>query len=143
MAQEIHTGGCLCGAVRFEAAGAPEWVAHCHCKSCRRHSGAAFLTFAGYREAAVRWLKEKPSVYASSPGVRRSFCPHCGTPIAYGSEDHGDELHLTIGVFDDPGALTPTVHVWTGDKLAWLHIDDGLPQYKTTSRLEREGSEKC
>jgi hypothetical protein len=54
---EEHTGGCLCGAVRYRAAGAPDWVAHCHCRSCRRHCGAAMLTFAGYTRDRIVWTE--------------------------------------------------------------------------------------
>lgn len=58
---------CLCGAVRFEALGAPDWVAHCHCESCLRHTGSAFSTVAGYREGTVRWTGERPAIFASLP----------------------------------------------------------------------------
>ena len=138
MADEIHTGRCLCGAVRFEALGAPEWVAHCHCESCRRHTGSAFSTVAGYREATVRWTGERPAVFASAPGVRRGHCSRCGSPISYGSDRHGDEVHLMIGAFDDPGAFEPTVHVWTSEQVSWLRMEDGLPRYATTLRAGRE-----
>ena len=48
------TGGCLCGAVRYEAGWPPNWSAHCHCRDCQRASGAAFATYAGIRQDGFR-----------------------------------------------------------------------------------------
>jgi len=126
-----HTGGCLCGAVRYRAEGAPDWVGHCHCRSCRRNSGAAMLTFAGYTQDRITWTEGRRKIFESSPGVRRGFCGRCGTPITYEADNYGDEVHITIGTLDAPEALTPTGHVWTEAQLPWLHIADDLPRHKT------------
>lgn len=127
-----HTGGCLCGAVRYRAAGAPDWVGHCHCRSCRRNSGAAMLTFAGYTQDRITWTEGERQIFESSPGVRRGFCGRCGTPITYEADSYGDEVHLTIGTLDAPEALAPTLHVWTEAQLPWLHMADGLPRHEKT-----------
>ena len=84
-----HTGGCLCGAVHYRAEGAPDWVGHCHCRSCRRNSGAAMLTFAGYTQDRITWTKGRRQIFESSPGVRRGFCGRCGTPITYEADSYG------------------------------------------------------
>ncbi len=60
------TGGCVCGAVRYEAVGEPFWVGHCHCNSCRRHSGAPVTTYVGFRQAQVRFTKGERRIYNSS-----------------------------------------------------------------------------
>ena len=122
-------GGCLCGAVRFSAAGPPLWVAHCHCASCRKATAAALATYAGYQRERVTFTKGTPASYQSSPGVNRRFCGRCGTPLSYESARWPGELHLFLCTFDEPAALSPQAHVFVEERLAWLHLDDGLPRY--------------
>jgi hypothetical protein len=131
-------GGCLCGAVRFSALGAPLWVAHCHCTSCRKTTAAAFATYAGYRPEAVTWSGEAARIHNSSPGVERGFCPHCGSSLFYASERWPDETHLLAGTFDAPEDLEPGAHVFVAERLPWVHLADGLPEFATTSP-EHEG----
>ncbi|MDH3790857.1 MAG: GFA family protein [Rhodospirillales bacterium] len=126
-------GGCLCGAVRFTAAGPALWVAHCHCASCRKATASAMATYAGFPRERVDFTKGTPASYGSSPGVTRGFCAHCGTPLSYESARWPGEIHLFLCTFDDPGALSPQAHVFVEEQLAWLHLDDGLPRYPTTS----------
>jgi hypothetical protein len=126
-------GGCLCGAVRFRAAGPPLWVAHCHCESCRRATAAAFATYAGYPRERVVFTKGAPARHRSSPGVTRGFCTDCGTPLCYESARWPGELHLFLCTFDEPAALAPQAHVHAAEQLAWLHLADGLPRYARTA----------
>ncbi len=130
---EVNQGRCLCGALRFEARGKPQWIAHCHCRSCRRNTGSAVATFVGYSQAQFRIVKGTFQSYASSPGVTRSFCGACGTPLTYGSERWPDEVHVYVCTLDRPEAFEPEAHVNVGEQLAWLHLDDGLPRYLTSS----------
>lgn len=126
-----RTGGCLCGAVRYSAKGKPLWVAHCHCASCRRQSGAPMVTWAGYRPAAITWSGDAAKPYASSEDVIRRFCPTCGTPLAYESTRWPDELHVPVATLDAPESLSPTAHVFWSEHLAWLEIGDDLRKYET------------
>jgi hypothetical protein len=132
-----HRGGCLCGAVRFEFAGLPLWVAHCHCASCRRNTGAALATFVGVRRPQFRYVTGRPAVYESSPRVWRSFCAACGTPLTYEAARCADEVHINIGTLDDPAAFPPTKHVHVAEQLPWLHVDESLPRYAASSRDAR------
>ena len=131
---DIHVGGCLCGALRFEAAGAPLWIIHCHCQSCRRNTGSAVATFVGYAVESFAYLKGTPKTYSSSPGVTRSFCGDCGTPLTYEAERYPGEVHVYVCTLDRPQDFVPRAHVHTGEQLPWLHLEDGLPRYRTTSR---------
>ena len=126
---DTTTGGCLCDAIRYEFDGPPEWVVHCHCDSCRRQVSSPIATFVGVLKPNFRFTAGKPQAYASSPGVSRSFCPQCGSPIAYETTRLPDEIHLFHGTLDDPGALAPTAHVFTADQLPWFEVHDGLPRY--------------
>lgn len=137
-ADVVRGGRCLCGAIRFRATGAPKWVAHCHCESCRRQTGSAFATYAGYRTDRVAFEGAPLGRFASSPGVTRSFCTRCGTPLAFEGARWPDEVHLFLATFDDPNALTPKAHVNTVEQLTWVHLADGLPRYELTGQPPRK-----
>ena len=80
---EAHAGRCLCGAVRYHLQGDALWVAHCHCQSCRRHTGTAMTTFVGVLKPQFRIVAGAARTFQSSTGVWRRFCPNCGTPLTY------------------------------------------------------------
>lgn len=134
--QEIHRGGCLCGLVRYETHGAPVWVAHCHCASCRRQTGSPITTFVGFTNDQVEFASNARSLYESSPGVRRGFCARCGTPLSYESDRTGDELHLYVCTLDDPENFVPTGHVHYAEHLQWLDVNDSLPRFDGSGRTE-------
>ncbi len=129
-----HCGRCLCGAVRFVAHGAPRWVAHCHCESCRRATSSPFTTFAGHLREEVIWSGTPAAVYRSSPGVERSFCGCCGSPMSFAGERWPEEIHLFVPSFEDPAALSPEMHVHAAEQLPWVHLHDHLPRYQRTAR---------
>lgn len=133
---ERHEGRCLCGRVRFHAEGPPLWVAHCHCESCRRATAAPMTTFAGYRPGNVTWSGDATAAFNSSPGVTRRFCGRCGTPLTYEAERYPDEVHLYVATMNDPGAFSPGRHVFVEERIGWMHLADGLPQYARTAREE-------
>ena len=123
-------GGCRCGAVRFTTSTAPLWVAHCHCADCRKATGAPFSTYAGYDDHTVDFTgSAAPAAFASSATATRQFCRHCGSPISYASARWPGELHLFVSQFDEPAAFVPQTHVFTKERLPWIHLDDGLPQF--------------
>ncbi len=111
--QKNATGGCMCGSVRYELIEAPISVIHCHCQSCRRHTGAAVVTLVGMKKDQVKFTQGERAIFESSPGVGRGFCSQCGTPLTW--EGNGDELgpliEIHIGTLDDPSALVPMIHI--------------------------------
>lgn len=128
------TGRCLCGHIRYRFSGAPLWVAHCHCESCRRQTSSAVATFVGVQKDQLTYTSATPSSYRSSPGVERLFCPKCGAPIAYeNAASYPNETHLYLGTLDDPNAVRATQHVFVAEQLSWFEIDDDLPRYATSA----------
>lgn len=123
-----RTGRCACGAVRWVTEADPLWSAHCHCESCRRICAAPMTSFIGMRRDEVDWSGEL-SLYSSSPGVTRAFCPDCGTPMHYESDRWPDETHLYAAALDDPSLYSPTAHVNYAERVPWLTITDDLPKY--------------
>ena len=86
--------------------------------------------------SAVRFTHGKPAVYASSPGVRRGFCPTCGSPLYYENEKSPDEIDLFAALLRDPAALDPrpSRHVFVAEQVPWFEVHDQLPRFTTTSR---------
>ena len=138
-----HSGGCLCGNIRFATLGEPRAVFHCHCGSCRRQTGSAVASFAVFPTKGdhFRWVKAAPATFASTPGVTRSFCPRCGTPLSYQAEKYPDEIHLHIGVFDRPQDFVPAAHYHTAEKVAWFETADHAPRYPRDSSSESSAQE--
>ncbi len=124
-------GGCLCGAVRFEATAEPLWVAHCHCRSCRHNTGSALATFISYRMDDVTWVGGARTFYESTPGVQRGFCATCGTPMSYEGVHTPGETHLYLSTMDEPDSFPVERHVFYGEKITWFDTDDHAPRYRT------------
>lgn len=123
-----YTGSCLCGEVKIIATAAPEWVGHCHCPSCQKAAGAAFLTYAGYSVGTLHIAGESLTTFVSSPGVKRSFCNKCGSTIAFEGEAWPNEIHIALVLMDDAAKFQPERHVYTRTQQPWLKLADGLPR---------------
>jgi hypothetical protein len=78
----------------------------------------------------LAWTSGKPKQFNSSRGVTREFCGACGTELAYSSEQAPGTIDITLGSLDCAGDHPADRHIWTADKLAWLHLDAHLPAYK-------------
>jgi hypothetical protein len=91
-------------------------------------------TYVGFGTTDVSWSGEGRKTFESSPGVERSFCERCGSPMSFVGSRWPDEVHLFAASFKDPSALRPSVHVHAGEQLPWLLLGDGLPRYATTPR---------
>lgn len=127
-------GHCFCGAIRFTASGEPFQVSWCHCRDCRRQTGAPAVVWAGFRSDQVLF-RDEPRRRRSSPHVIRSFCPDCGTPMTYEDERLQGEIYIHSGLFDEADRLVPDSHGYVTSKLFWLHLEDGLDRFETTTRL--------
>ena len=126
------SGGCMCGAVRYEARGESFSIAHCHCHSCRKNNGGPVVTLAGYLKSQVTFSGKERSLYASSPAVLRAFCSNCGTPLTWEGDagELGQVIELHISTFDDPEAMVPTCHAFYPERISWFDVADDLPRYE-------------
>ena len=120
-------GHCLCGQLSFQARGEPGWVAYCHCASCRRHSASPVACFVNFPLDRVAFFGER-ATFQSSPGVTRSHCARCGTPIAYETEKRAGEIDLYLNAFDDPAAFEPQSHSFFAERIPWFDTRDELPR---------------
>lgn len=123
------SGGCLCGAVRYEC-GAPLIApVLCHCASCRRATGAHAVAWMTVRGEDFRYTRGSAAGFASSPGVVRGFCAACGSSLTYRNENSPGTIDVTIATLDDPAAIRPQDHIWMSDAVAWDRPGDGLPEF--------------
>lgn len=123
--EDAFEGRCLCGQVRFQAAGKPKWVLWCHCDSCRRHSGAPASVFVSFAEDAVTMTSGAITMYTSSPGVERGFCARCGSTLTCSNEKLPNEMHFHIGAFERAAELAPTGELFAGERLPWVEARSG------------------
>ena len=126
----IREGGCLCGAVRFRAEGEPLNVRVCHCRNCQKAMGSPFFARAMFEQRALE-IEGDTARYASSAALERVFCRSCGTRL-FSRRTDGTVVGIALAVFDDRNAFAPTEHIWVSEKIAWVRLDDGLPQYAQT-----------
>jgi len=122
------TGRCLCGDIRYEYIGTPVKILHCHCESCRRHTASPVGSFVCVPRENFRFTQGEPVAYASSPGVTRTHCGRCGSPMTYTSESN-NQIDIYIATLDNPAAIVPTYHVFVEEQLPWFEIADALPRY--------------
>ena len=132
MTETLH-GRCFCGAVRLAATGEPFQVSWCHCKDCRRQTGAPAVVWAGFASEQIA-VEGEPKRRQSSPHITRSFCAECGTPMTYEDDRLPGEIYIHAGLFDEADRLVPDRHAYVTSKLFWIHLEDGLTVYKETTR---------
>ena len=120
-------GRCMCGDIRYEITGSMFDVVHCHCESCRRHSSNAFATFFSIDKASFRYTRATPVLYTSSPGVERTHCGRCGSPISY---EDARELAIYACTLEDLTLVKPQAHIMVGEMLPWLKFGDDLPCFE-------------
>jgi hypothetical protein len=123
-----YAGGCLCGQVRWRATGEPANVRVCHCRLCQRATGGAFFARAVFLAADLAWAGETTS-WPTSPRIDRRSCARCGTPMFSCPKDPPARVGVSLATLDDRRALAPSIHIWVSEKLDWLGLDDGLPQF--------------
>jgi len=127
--EKIRHGGCLCGAVRYRAAGEPLRTSICHCTQCRRQTGSAVPSFAVFPRGAVTIEKGEPAGYRASPRALRQFCRDCGSPLFW-NEDGGAALDIFLGSFDEPAALpAPVRQIWAAHRVPWVTAIGTIPAH--------------
>lgn len=134
MSQGKVTGGCLCGAVRYEYEGEVGPAAICHCADCRRVTGSAFSVSVRLKKAGFRIVggEVKTFVKLSDEGseITRCFCPECGSQVYGFRPQRPGTYFVKAGTLDDPDIVRPADQFWTRSAVSWAHIPPDLPAFE-------------
>jgi hypothetical protein len=126
------SGGCLCGAVRYECNAEPLGMAICHCTHCQKVSGSAFSVNIVVPAPSVTWQGQSAS-YAdtgeSGKPLSRKFCRSCGSSLATETEALPGAIIIKAGTLDDKSSLKPNYHIWTGSAQPWVQIPSGATTF--------------
>ena len=134
------TGGCNCGAVRFEVTEPLVAASYCHCKRCQRRSGAAASANAHPAPGTFRIVAGEVRLRMWKPddGGEKWFCGDCGSSLFGRNPNHADPIGIRMGAFDDDPGIRPSVHQFVADAASWEPIpDDGLPRYPESRHASR------
>lgn len=120
------TGGCICGAVRYQVNGSLRPVIACHCEQCRRFSGhfvAATATRKNYFQllnaSGLKW-------YSYQSGLRQGFCQNCGSSLFF-EDEQGERISIAAGSLDQPQGLNIAAHIFVAEAGDYYPIDHSVP----------------
>jgi hypothetical protein len=130
------TGGCFCGAVRYECVGEPLMMFKCHCRDCQRITGGGGVAGLLFSASAFRLTKGQLR-YHFTPSLaggmhRRGFCPDCGSRITGAESDQrpGEFIGVTAGSLDDPTRFHPQMDFFVEDAQPWDLMDPAIPKFQ-------------
>lgn len=132
-----YRGGCLCGALRYEAHAAPLYAGHCYCADCRKASGSGFIPFLGFaaRALTITGASQSFASPAADGGVAtRNFCPACGGLVFGGERGISDSYTVYAGSLDEPADFQPTVAIFTDGRPAWALVPPNCTVYPRSPR---------
>ena len=126
------SGGCACGAIRYQVSNAPAAALNCHCLDCQRSSGAPFASGVIVRteDLSVTGTPKTCSVRAGSGKLAtRSFCSECGSPLFTSGETAPAFVSIRFPTLDDPTAFRPMLDIWTSSAQPWVCLSEAIPHY--------------
>ena len=122
----VRTGGCLCGAVRYEATGALREVVVCHCRMCRKAHGHIGAYTASARDALRLVEARGLKWYRSSAQARRGFCSACGA-TRFWDGDGRDTMSIAAGTLDEPTGLATALQIHVASAGDYYAVDASTP----------------
>ncbi|MGH7958286.1 MAG: GFA family protein [Opitutaceae bacterium] len=132
--QKTFSGGCMCGAVRYECTVQPEELQmfKCHCRDCQRISGGPYAPVVYLPPNAVKLTKGTLAHYATPSLVAghnlRGFCSQCGSRLTGGEGSTG--IGVTVASLDDPSWFRPQFEIWLSDAQPWEASDPAVPKFE-------------
>jgi hypothetical protein len=132
MSDRPLTGGCLCGAVRFEVTEPLVSAVYCHCTRCQRRTGSAAAASARIVPGSLRIVQGAELVCAYEPpdGFAKDFCGACGSALWARNPADPGQLAVRLGTFDGDPGIRPSARQFVTYAAPWEPIpDDGLPRY--------------
>ena len=128
------TGGCYCGAIRYESNGEPAARMQCHCRECQYLTGGSPNVFMVVPEDEFKFTQGAPKAFSRSDlesPVTREFCPECGTHVLTRSPKRPGAIILKVGTMDDPSQFgQPQMAIFTCDQQAFHEIPEGVKTFE-------------
>jgi hypothetical protein len=128
------TGGCVCGAIRYECSTVPLAMLKCHCRDCQQLSGGPYTPVVAVRRKDLIITKGALQHYAttrlSGRQNLRGFCGKCGSRLTGGEDLERDIIGLTASSLDDPSWFKPTMDIFVCDAQPWDIMDASLPKHQ-------------
>jgi hypothetical protein len=125
------SGGCMCGAIRYECSADPLLALNCHCRDCQRSTGSAFASVLAVPKDALK-ITGEPKYYDvkadSGNMISRGFCPECGSPLFTKLSARADMMGIKAASLDDPSWHKPAMDIYTSSAQPWDHMNPDLPK---------------
>ena len=128
----VLTGGCNCGAVRFEVSGPLSAARYCHCTRCQRRTGTAASASARVQPGSFRIVSGDEALRAWVPpdGHEKWFCGECGSAIFTRDQADHSKTGVRLGAIDGDPGVRPEFRQFVAYAAPWEDIpDDGLPRF--------------
>ncbi len=136
----VLSGGCACGALRYELDRRPMLTHCCHCRQCQRLTGSAFVLNAIIEAEAIGVLRgqtEKTPGPSETGGIHDVYrCAACQTAMWSDYGGRPNYRFVRVGTLDDPAACPPDVHIFTRSKLPWVILPPEVPAYPVFYEME-------
>ncbi|MDB5776340.1 MAG: hypothetical protein JWP38_2473 [Herbaspirillum sp.] len=129
---ETYSGGCACGAIRYEISGEPIVMLDCQCRDCQRESGTGHESHLAFPRTAVKLSGEATHwdmVGDSGNAKTRAFCPTCGSPVYMTFAAMPEIFVVRPASLDDPSRYTPQMVTYGAQGYVWDHINPALPKF--------------
>jgi hypothetical protein len=139
------TGGCMCGAIRYECSAEPLATGNCHCRDCQRSSGSAFVPGLFVLQEAVKItgeVKYYDMKADSGHTISRGFCPNCRAPLFGISTSLPGVIGIRAGSLDNPSWHRPAMDFYTVSAQPWDSMNPDLPKFPKLPQ-RRSKCRKC
>ncbi len=130
------TGGCACGAIRYESSAEPILMFNCHCRDCQQATGGASANAVIFPAEAFRFTRGTPRYHETS-GIsggrhKRGFCADCGSRLTGGENPEGTSgiVGVTAASLDDPSLFQPQMDIFIAQAQPWARMDPAIPKFE-------------
>jgi hypothetical protein len=128
------TGGCQCGAIRFECTAQPSELQmfKCHCRDCQRVGGGPYAAVVYVPKRTFKVMRGTVHHHTTQSEISgqhlRGFCAECGSRLTGGESN--ESIGVLVANLDDPSGFKPQFNMWTSDAQAWDPLDAGVPAFE-------------
>ncbi len=131
--KNIHKGGCICGAVRYEIDLTDANTLACHCTDCRKHMGTPFSVFTVIPSNQFRWISAPEKTVQISKKASRLFCGSCGTCLKWEGVEATHEAEINAMSLDSPSLVNIDEEIFVKSRLPWMKPLEDTPQFEGSS----------